>query len=98
MLIKKGCITKERKIELLERLNRIEGQVKGMQKMVTDDRYCLDILQQVSSTFEALRGAGKVLMRNYLEICVTASLQSKQKKKQEETYNELMDAIYKFIK
>ena len=44
MTVKKGCITRERKIELLDRLNRIEGQIKGMKKMVEDDRYCLDIL------------------------------------------------------
>lgn len=98
MATKKGCITKERKIELIDRLSRIEGQIKGMKKMVEEDRYCLDILQQVSSTFEALRGVSKVIMYNYLEICATDALQSKRKEKQEEIYNELMDAIYKFAK
>lgn len=98
MNIKRGCITEERKIELLNRLNRIDGQIKGMKQMIGDDRYCLDILQQVSSTFEALRGVSKVLMRNYLEICATKALQSKRKERQEEIYNELMDIIYKFAK
>lgn len=98
MAIKKGCITKQRKTELLNRLSRIEGQIKGLRKMLDVDRYCLDILQQVSSTFEALRGVSKVMMRNYLEECATDALQSKRKEKQAEIYNELMDIIYKFSK
>lgn len=98
MSTRKGCITKERKSELLDRLSRIEGQIKGMKNMIDDERYCLDILQQVSSTFEALRGVSKVIMRNYLEICATDALQSKRKEKKEEIYNELMEIIYKFAK
>lgn len=98
MTVKKGCITKERGIEILDRLNRIEGQIRGMKKMVKDERYCLDILQQVSSTFEALRGVSKVIMRNYLEICATDALQSKRKEKMEEIYSELMNVIFKFSK
>lgn len=95
---KKGCIPKDREIELFGRLNRIEGQIKGMKKMVGEGRYCLDILQQVSSIHEALRGVGKILMRNYLEVCVTGAIQSKRKEKQEKIYNELMNIVYKFAK
>lgn len=98
MLDNKGCITKERRIEILSRLNRIDGQVKGIKKMLEEGRYCVDILQQLSSTFEALRGVSKVIMRNYLEICATSAMQSKQIKRQEQIYNELMDIIYKFAK
>lgn len=98
MSAKKGCITRERKVELSTRLSRIEGQIKGIKNMLEDERYCLDILQQVSSIFEALRGVGKVIMRNYLEICATDALQSKRKERQEEIYSELMDIIYKFAK
>jgi DNA-binding FrmR family transcriptional regulator len=98
MATKKGCITKKRKTELIDRLSRIEGQINGIKNMVEDERYCLDVLQQVSSTFEALRGVSKVLMRNYLEMCATDALQSKRKEKEEEIYNELMDIIYKFTK
>lgn len=98
MSVEKGCITRERKKELLSRLSRIDGQIRGIKKMLEDDRYCLDILQQVSSIFEALRGVSKVIMRNYLEICATDALQSKRKERQEEIYSELMDIIYKFTK
>lgn len=98
MAIKKGCIAKEKKKELLCRLNRIEGQTRGLKTMVEDDRYCLEILQQLSSVHEALRGAGKILMHNYLEVCATDALQSKRKERQEKIYDELMDIIYKFAK
>ncbi len=98
MDVKKGCLTKERKELTLKRLNRISGQVNGLKKMIEDDRYCLDILQQISSVHEALRGAGKVLMRNYLEVCATNAIRSKRKEKQDEIYNELMEIIYKFAK
>lgn len=98
MTVKKGCITKERKKTILDRLNRIKGQINGMQKMVEGDRYCLEILQQLSSTHEALRGVSKVLMKNYLEVCATQAIRSKRKEKQDEIYSELMDVIYKFAK
>ncbi|MCQ9204878.1 MAG: metal-sensitive transcriptional regulator [Omnitrophica bacterium] len=98
MAQKIGCITKERKKAILSRLNRIKGQVNGMQRMLEDDRYCLEILQQLSSTHEALRGVSKVLMKNYLEVCVTKAIQSKRKERQDKIYSELMDVVYKFAK
>lgn len=98
MTSKIGCITRERKKSVISRLNRIKGQITGMQRMVEEGRYCLEILQQISSTYEALRGVSKILMRNYLEICATQALQCKRKDKQNKIYNELMDIIYKFAK
>ena len=95
---KKSCLTKKIRNDIISRLSRIEGQIKGLKGMAEEGRYCLDILQQVSSVYEALRGVGKVLMRNYLEVCATDAIQSRRREKQEEIYNELMDAIYKFIK
>jgi len=92
------CITEERKKAILSRLRRIEGQIKGLQKMMAEGRYCLDILTQVSSVHEALRGVGKMLMRNYLEVCATQAIESKQPQKREKMYDELMDVIYKYSK
>mgnify|MGYP005841590101 CR=1 FL=1 len=88
-------INLERKKQTLDRLNRIEGQVRGLKKMVEEERYCLDILTQISSVQEALRGVGKIIMRNYLENCVTASIRSETP---EGIYDELMEAIFKFVK
>lgn len=84
--------------EAAQRLSRIEGQIKGIKKMVEDGRYCMEVLGQISAVHEALRGVGKVIMRNYLENCVTHALRSGSKKKAEETYAELMDVVYKFAK
>ena len=82
----------------VERLNRIEGQIKGIKRMVEEGRYCVEILGQISAAHEALRGVGKLIMRNYLENCVTSALKSGNRSKADETYAELMDAIYKFAK
>jgi DNA-binding FrmR family transcriptional regulator len=62
--------------EAAQRLNRIEGQIKGIRKMVEEGRYCVEVLGQISAVHEALRGIGKLIMRNYLENCVTSSLRS----------------------
>jgi DNA-binding FrmR family transcriptional regulator len=98
MVKKEGCLTKECKNILLTRIKRIQGQVQGIEKMVQGDRYCVDLLQQVSSVHEALRGVGKEIMRNYLEQCVTKAILSERKDKQEAIYKELMDVIYKYAK
>lgn len=58
------------KTQNLNRLRRIEGQVRGLQRMVEEDRYCADILVQVSSVQEALRAVGRELLRNHLRHCV----------------------------
>ena len=55
----------------LNRLRRIEGQVRGLQQMVDSDRYCADILVQIASVQEALRGVGRALLRNHLRHCVS---------------------------
>src|SRR5580704_13518554 len=55
----------------LTRLRRIEGQVRGLQKMVTEDRYCADILTQLSAVHEALRSVSRELMRNHLKHCAS---------------------------
>ena len=94
----KVCITPVRKKRAIRRLKAIEGQVKGLQKMLEEDRYCVDILTQISSTHEALRSVGKLIMQNYLEICATNAIRSKHKERQDAIYSELMDIIYKYVK
>jgi CsoR family transcriptional regulator, copper-sensing transcriptional repressor len=77
----------------LKRLRRIEGQVRGLQRMVEDERYCADILMQISSVQEALRGVSRELMRNHLRHCVTHNL--RHGRKENETYNELVELFFK---
>ena len=60
----------------LNRLRRIEGQVRGLHKMVQEDRYCADILTQISAVHEALQAVGRELMRNHLKHCASHAIRS----------------------
>ena len=78
----------------LRRLRRIEGQVRGLQKMVEEDRYCADIMTQISSVHEALRAVGRELMRNHLKHCATAAIKHGDGKA-DAMYDELVEMMYK---
>lgn len=78
----------------LKRLRRIEGQVRGLQRMVEEDRYCADILTQISSVHEALRSTGRELMRNHLRHCVASAVASGPEAA-EEVYDELIELMYR---
>lgn len=80
----------------LKRLRRIEGQVRGLAKMIDADRYCPDILVQISSVQEALRAVGRNLMRNHLRHCATRAIRKGTKVEAEATYDELLDLIYRY--
>jgi CsoR family transcriptional regulator, copper-sensing transcriptional repressor len=77
----------------LKRLRRIEGQVRGLQKMVVEDRYCADILTQISSVQEALRGVGRELMRNHLKHCATGAIRTGGSQA-DSMYDEIVDLMY----
>jgi CsoR family transcriptional regulator, copper-sensing transcriptional repressor len=64
----------EDKQDYLKRLRRIEGQVRGLQKMVEDDKYCIDILTQVSAATKALQSVALGLLEDHLEHCVTQAV------------------------
>jgi len=66
----------EIKVGNLKRLRRIEGQIRGIQKMLEDDRYCADILRQISAVQEALRAVGRELIRNHLKHCSTHAIRA----------------------
>ena len=77
----------------LKRLRRIEGQVRGLHKMVEEDRYCADILTQIASVHEALRGVGRELMRNHLKHCAASAIRSGDAAA-DAMYDELVDMMY----
>jgi len=81
----------------LARLKRIEGQVRGLQRMVEDERYCADILTQLSSVQEALRGVARELMRNHLKHCATSAIKEGHGKA-EAMYDELVDLMHKYAR
>ena len=64
------------KTHTLMRLRRIEGQVRGLQKMVEEERYCADVLVQISSVHEALRAVAREIMRNHLKQCATDAIRT----------------------
>ena len=76
----------------LKRLRRIDGQIRGLQKMVEEDRYCPDIVTQIASVQEALRAVGRQLLRNHLRHCATSAIK-KGPKEADRTYDELLELI-----
>jgi DNA-binding FrmR family transcriptional regulator len=85
----------EIKASNLRRLRRIEGQVRGLQRMVDEDRYCADILTQVSSVQEALRSVARALMHNHLTHCATHAIRRGSEQERQAMYDELLEMIYK---
>ncbi len=87
------AVDPEVKSRNLKRLRRIEGQLRGLQKMVEEDRYCADILTQISSVHEALRGVGRELMRNHLKHCATGAIRTGGHQA-DTMYDEIVDLMY----
>src|SRR5258708_30639408 len=85
----------EIKASNLRRLSRIEGQIRGIQRMVEEDRYCADILTQVTSAQEALRAVARALMRNHLSHCATHAIRTGSPDERRAMYEELLEMIYK---
>jgi CsoR family transcriptional regulator, copper-sensing transcriptional repressor len=95
---KAAGVDTELKAANLNRLKRIEGQVRGLQKMVEEDRYCADILVQVASVQEALRGVGRNLMKNHLQHCALEAISSGKPKESAAMYDELLELVYKHLR
>jgi DNA-binding FrmR family transcriptional regulator len=72
------------------RLRRIEGQIRGLQKMVDEDRYCADVITQIASVQEALRGVARNLMKNHMKHCAAKAIGSGKKEEKEAMYKELL--------
>ena len=81
--------------DLLLRLRRVEGQVRGVQKMVEDERYCPDVLVQMSAIHESLRAVERILMKDHLQHCATQALRSGDAKQAQRTYDELIELFYR---
>ena len=81
----------EEKKKLIRRLNIIAGQVNGLQQMVTNDRYCADILMQISSTTNALKSLGNEILKNHMKSCMVEDIQ----KGNLEVIEEILDLVNK---
>jgi CsoR family transcriptional regulator, copper-sensing transcriptional repressor len=82
----------------IKRLRRIEGQVRGLQKMVEEDRYCADIIVQISSVQAALRGVGRALMSNHLRHCATHAIAKGTGQEASAMYDEILELVYRHLR
>lgn len=82
----------------MTRLKRIEGQVRGVQRMVEEERYCADTLVQISAIQESLRAVAQVLLRNHLQHCASDAIRSSDKERRERMYDELSDLYFKHVR
>lgn len=81
--------------ETLPRLKKIEGQVRGIMKMIEDEKYCIDILNQISAVKGALHKAEMMILKNHINGCVTTAIKSENA---DDKIDELMKTLDKFSK
>jgi DNA-binding FrmR family transcriptional regulator len=84
--------------DLSARLKRIEGQVRGLDSMLRADEPCPKVLNQIAATLAALRSVSTMVLRNYLENCVTDAIASGDAQRSDAVLDELMDVLKKFGK
>ncbi|MFQ5656217.1 MAG: metal-sensitive transcriptional regulator [Candidatus Methylomirabilales bacterium] len=89
-------INEETKQEVVNRLKRIEGQVQGLQRMVGEEKYCVDILHQVSAVQGALEQVSKRLLGRHIESCVGDAFTSGSGRERERKIQELLEVFSRF--
>jgi DNA-binding FrmR family transcriptional regulator len=87
--------TQGEKQAVINRLKRIEGQIRGIQKMIEEDRYCMDILVQISAVQSALKNVGYSITERHIQHCVSDAIKQGDGK---ETIAELMEVLKQFTK
>ena len=88
----------EARARAVRQIRRIEGQMRGIIGMVENNRYCGDVLMQISAAGESLRSVASVLLRDHLEHCVTESLRAGDPRRARELYDELTDLFGKYAR
>ncbi len=91
-----GYIKAKDKEKIQNRLKRIEGQVRGVRRMVDEEAYCVDILTQVSSIVSAMEKVGAILLKDHVEHCVRESIEKGENP--DEKIEELTDAVERFLR
>jgi len=89
-------MTAEVRRKLETRLRRIAGQVGGLERMVAEDRYCVDILLQIAAVRAALDGAGKLLLAAHVESCVAEAIGSGRPRERQQKIDELLEVLARF--
>jgi DNA-binding FrmR family transcriptional regulator len=88
-----SSMQKETKAAVLKRLSRIEGQVGGLFRMVQEDRYCIDVVTQISAVRAALRRAEEEILRDHVSHCVEHAIASGNKSEQRKKISEIIDVL-----
>jgi DNA-binding FrmR family transcriptional regulator len=88
----------EQKDALIKRLHRIEGQVRGIERMVAEDRYCIDVLTQVGAVSTALESLAFVILDEHVKHCVAGALASGDATEAQAKAEELLEAVHRFAK
>ena len=83
-------------MKCINRLNRIEGQIRGIADMVKQRRYCIDVIMQIAAAESALHKLSEIIMRNHLETCVLSSFSSRDEADKKAKVDELMQVYSKF--
>ena len=83
---------------LIDRLNRIEGQVRGIRRMVSKDQDCIDVLKQIAATTGALRSVGMILLEDHLEGCVSSAIRNKDQEHDDKLIRQVVEIFHKFSK
>ena len=83
---------------LIKRLHRIEGQVRGIEKMVAEDRYCIDVLTQIGAVSTALESLGFQILDDHVKHCVAGALASGDPAEAQTKADELLEAVHRFAK
>ena len=86
------------KAALIKRLHRVEGQVRGIERMVAEDRYCIDILTQIAAVSTALEAVGRKVLDEHVKHCVAAALAAGDPETAAEKSRELLDAVQRFTR
>jgi DNA-binding FrmR family transcriptional regulator len=88
----------DQKDTLVKRLHRIEGQVRGIERMIDEDRYCIDILTQIGAVTTALESVGFRILDEHVKHCVAGALASGDAAEAEDKAAELLEAVHRFAK
>jgi DNA-binding FrmR family transcriptional regulator len=88
----------EDKDKLVRRLHRIEGQVRGIERMIEDDRYCIDVITQISAVTTALESLAFRILDDHVNHCVAGALSSGDPAAAEEKSRELLEAVHRFAR
>lgn len=86
-------INEEVKKQAVTRLKKIEGQIRGIERMVKNEKYCIDVINQITAAEKALHGVAKIIMKRHVESCVTSAI---QKGEGQQKIDELIETVFKY--